>query len=109
MLLPIITPVCCITGENHSYQRVYIAERIAQCIEQKLPYASVVGVNDQEEIVSALNSVPPPIYLSECKNSSLPTETPLGCLIRGAGKLSSLSLDFHLTTVLLSQPVRYIF
>ncbi|CAI8053623.1 ATP-binding cassette sub-family A member 3 [Geodia barretti] len=97
---------------NNTYQIYYApnttnTRKIADCIEKKLPYARVTGVNSDQDIVSALSSVAPPIVLSgseydssECDSLKLPTNTPLGCFIRGAGiyfnNLESDSLEYTL-------------
>ena len=62
------------------------AGSIAECIKQKLPYADVRGFNTEDDIVSALSSVPPPITL-EKEGLDLPFNQSLGCFIRGAGTI----------------------
>ena len=58
-------------------------------MRQKLPYAQVTGVDTEDEIESALHSVPPPIFLTDTQLGALglPTNSPIGCFIRGAGTL----------------------
>ena len=65
------------------------AGSIAECIKQKLPYADVRGVDTEDDIVSALSSVPPPITLEkkEFEGLGLPINQSLGCFIRGAGTM----------------------
>ena len=60
---------------------------IAECIKQKLPYAQVTGVETEDEILTALSSVTPPITLDEkqFEGLGLHINGPLGCFIRGAG------------------------
>ena len=45
------------------------------------------GVPTEADIVSALSDVAPPILLNgpQFEELNLPTNTPLGCFIRGAG------------------------
>lgn len=56
-------------------------------MRQKLPYAKVTGVDTEDDIVSALSNVPPPIALNgpEFQELGISTNSPLGCFIRGAG------------------------
>ena len=65
------------------------AGSIAECIKQKLPYADVRGVDTEDDIVSALSSVPSPITLEKKKfgGLDLPINQSLGCFIRGAGTM----------------------
>jgi ATP-binding cassette subfamily A (ABC1) protein 3 len=102
---PLIVPL-----PENSYQIYYTPDnantsKIAECIRKKLPYAEVIGVSTEEEIVSNLSVVAPPIVLnrSEFEKQGLPavpTNTPLGCFIRGAGivfnNLESDELEYTL-------------
>ena len=56
-------------------------------MRQKIPYAQVTGVDTEDDIVSALTSIAQPISFNEFQGLGIPTNTPLGCFLQGAGTL----------------------
>lgn len=80
-------------AENTFFQFVFVfmstsADRIAECIKQKLPYADVFPADSEDEIVKNLTEVPPPIQFKtsiEVGGEEFTAPNTVGCFIGGAG------------------------
>lgn len=61
------------------------AEAIANLMRKKIPYADIVGVDSEQEILGNLTDVLAPFVVNVSQGGTV-VEKELGCLIGGAGK-----------------------